>query len=75
MKREYMELMSKLLIFMFLTIIISLIIYDYAKKHYGYEYISMNDSFGIADYCYMNNKGLYCKISGNLVEVKQFRKR
>lgn len=44
----------------------------YNVFHKEYRYIDMNNSIGIAEKCYMNDKGLFCETGKKVVEVKQF---
>ena len=47
------------------------------KDHYGYEYIDYDNNSGIAKKCYISEKpqGLFCKVDGKIIEVKQYGKR
>lgn len=73
--KEIIEVTSKLIIIGMISIILMAFIYDYYEEHHGYRYVTFNDEIGISDKCYMNDKGLFCKIKGGLVEVRQFGKR
>ena len=72
---EVIKMISNIIICLIIVTIFGAIITKYIENHYGYEYLSMEDEFGISNKCYMNDKGLFCKTKGGLVEVKQFRKR
>lgn len=72
---DIIKIASNFIIITMALMIIVAIVNSYIEKHYGYEYLDMSDNFGIADKCYIEDKGLFCKVDSGLVEVKQFRKR
>lgn len=72
---EAIRIVSNLIILSIILTILGAIISSYIENHYGYDYITMDDKRGIASKCYMNKKGIFCKINGGLVEVKQYGKR
>lgn len=75
MNKEVVEIAGKLIIFGLLIIILITFVCNYYKEHHGYRYVTFKDEIGISRKCYINDDGLFCKIKGGLVEVKQFGKR
>lgn len=72
---EAIRIVSNLILASIIITIFGAIITSYIDNHYGYDYITMKDERGIASKCYMNKKGIFCKINGDSVEVKQYGKR
>lgn len=72
---DVIRVVSNLIIISMILIIFVAVVGTYIENHYGYEYIDYDDNRAISRKCYMNDKGLFCKVKGGLVEVKQFGKR
>lgn len=72
---EIIKVISNLIILSMALTLCGAIITSYIDNHYGYDYITMNNKKGISSKCYANDKGLFCRVKGGLVEVKQFGKR
>lgn len=72
---EAIRIISNLILASMVLTLCGAIITSYIDNHYGYDYITMKDERGISGKCYANDKGLFCKVKGGLVEVKQFGKR
>ena len=72
---EVIKTISNIIIIMMVLTIFGALIGDYIKEHYGYEYIDFNDNRGISNKCIMNDDGIFCKIDGKLIGVKQYGKR
>ena len=73
--KESIGFLFRLIIIDIIAVILIFSIYDYYKEHHGYKYISFKDEIGISRKCYINDKGLFCKVDGGLVEVRQYEKR